>query len=133
MKRIAMLLFGLALSVPAFAQQPISSAGWLNTNCKAAQNPPITDATAMDAGMCDGFMIGWRDGVIGLLVMDKGKPVQILMADGVTIGQMERVFITYMAAHPELENKTADFVLSQSLSNAGLVGTKPLPVPITTN
>jgi hypothetical protein len=135
MKRLTITLLFLALAaiVPAFAEQSIGSAGWLNTNCQQAQTT-IRDANdAFSAGICDGFMKGWEDGVIGLLTLDHGKPVQIVVADGVTVGQMERVFISYMAGHPEVENETADTVLFHALLKAGLMGTKPLPVPVTTN
>ena len=136
MKRyVALLFFALAATVPAFAQQPIGSAGWLNTRCIEAQAVHITDQTAnqtaMHVGQCDGFMIGWRDGVVGLYVLDNGKPFQILLADGVTVGQMERVFISYMAKHPELENKTGDSALTRALIDVGLLVTKPVPVSIT--
>ena len=132
MKRYITLLFlALAATVPTFAQQPIGSAGWLNTRCIESQAAIVTDQTAMDVGLCDGFMIGWRDGVVGLYVLDNGKPFQILLADGVTVGQMERVFISYMAKHPELENKTGDSALTRALVEVGLVVTKPVPVSIT--
>ena len=132
MKRyVALLFLALAATVPAFAQQPIGSAGWLNTRCIESQAAIVTDQTAMDVGLCDGFMIGWRDGVVGLLILDNGKPFQILLTDGVTVGQMERVFISYMAKHPELENQTGDLALTRALVEVGLVVTKPVPVSIT--
>jgi hypothetical protein len=131
MKRyVAPLFLALAATVPTFAQQPIGSAGWLNTRCIEAQ-AVITDQTAMDVGECDGFMIGWRTGVVGLSILDNGKPFQILLTDGVTVGQMERVFISYMAKHPELENKTGDLALTRALIDVGLLVTKPVPVSIT--
>ena len=131
MKRyVALLFLALAATVPTFAQQPIGSAGWLNTRCIEDQ-AIATDQTAIDVGQCEGFMIGWRDGVVGLYVLDNGKPFQILLTDGVTVGQMERVFISYMAKHPELENKTGDFALTRALVDVGLLVTKPVPVSIT--
>ena len=132
MKRyVALLFLALAATVPTFAQQPIGSAGWLNTRCIEAQAVDITDQTAMDVGLCHGFMVGWQAGAVGLYVLDNGKPFQILLTDGVTVGQMERVFISYMAKHPELENQTGDLALTRALVEVGLVVTKPVPVSIT--
>ena len=132
MKRYITLLFlTLAATVPTFAQQPIGSEGWLNTRCIESQAAIVTDQTAIDVGLCEGFMIGWRDGAVGLYVLDNGKPFQILLTDGVTVGQMERVFISYMAKHPELENKTGDSALTRALVDVGLLVTKPVPVSIT--
>ena len=131
MKRyVALLFLALAATVPTFAQQPVGSAGWLNTRCIESE-AIVTDQTAMDVGECDGFMIGWSQGVVGLSILDNGKPFQILLADGVTVGQMERVFISYMAKHPELENKTGDSALNCALADVGLLVTKPVPVSIT--
>jgi hypothetical protein len=65
---------------------------------------------------------GWYAGVDGELAPDdKGVMGVATFSDGVTTEQMAKVFVLYMAAHPEAESKLAHVAVSDAMFNAGLL------------
>ena len=102
---IALLL--VALSVPAFAGM---NARYLQTACseyEKAESDPSRDQ--YKAGVCYGYMQGWG--------------YSKALEEGATGHQLARVFLKYMADHPEQENKKVGAVFTQAMVEAGL--TKP--------
>ncbi len=67
-------------------------------------------------------MAGWYGGVDGALAPDdKGAIGVATFSDGVTTEQMAKIFVLYMAAHPEEESKVAHVAVSDAMFNAGLL------------
>ena len=99
--------------------------------------PNVTNQVAddlFDAGGCAGYMNGWLQGVAGMAILDsEGKIRVVQFANGITAGQMSRVFVTYMNKHPEIENQSAEEALGRAMTDTGLVQTVPPPVHISTN
>ena len=58
-------------------------------------------------------------------IMVDGKHYVVTFDDGVTSGQAYRVFLKYIAAHPEYENKTGDYVLTQAMLDSKLMRLAP--------
>ena len=134
MKYLIGILF-LFSFIPS-AKAGAMTAGQLNTECKAAAiwsapNSSPDEKGAVSSGLCTGFMIGFLQTAPGLCTYDSetGKTQVIMMADDVTPGQIERVFLKYMSEHPEDENKPAYVGVVHALANAKLTWTQPVPQP----
>lgn len=134
MKTIFLLLMLLTLPGVLWAKDGPGSAGKLEAACKAwtiwdaAGRPPqkvlSQDAVkiGLDQNRCIGYMAGWYAGVEGALAPDdKGVMGVATFADGVTVEQMMKVFVLYMAAHPDEENKLAHVAVSNAMFDAGLL------------
>jgi len=122
---LAALVFAI---VPA-AKAGVTTAGDLQGYCKKwavadARGAFETDNSIMPtseelfpSGICMGFVSGWMQGVSGL--QWEGKVIKF--DPEVTVGQIARIFLKYMADHPEYEHKTADFGLVQGCRSAGVI------------
>ena len=105
---IAKIALGLLFSLFANAQQmqepqkPLESetAGFLAQACKA----PPTDNSSH--GFCVGTIGGFRDVIDSLPVLTPDGTKRIRIEQTATDGQLQRVFVAYMTAHPEVENQT---------------------------
>jgi hypothetical protein len=79
-------------------------------------------STLEKAAMCQFYMDGWRDGIAGTLgTDDKGVTGTYTVEKGVTGPQMVKVFVQYIANHPEEENKPAGDVLYHAMTGSGLL------------
>jgi hypothetical protein len=139
MNRSLVTLFAvLALALGALGATPTRelSAGGLQSYCRYTQMPTFTVPAGTskkevpnmlmryghESGACDGFMIGWGQALSAATVRNgKGKPLPFGLVEGVTIGQMERVFVAYMAKHPEKENELASLGVFDAMLDAGLI------------
>ncbi len=125
---LGLLIAVLAVAVPAQAQ---NKAGDLASNCKAyvAASPETMKNPSempVQGTLCLGYVAGWMDAINGVSLKFEGKYMVVLFADDVTVGQAIRVFVKFMSAHPEFENKTADQGLGLALVDAKLLGFKPV-------
>jgi hypothetical protein len=62
---------------------------------------------------CLGYLSGWENAYVGSAypMGSEGNRMVFRLQDGVTLGQIQRVFIKYVADHPEVENQPASHVL----------------------
>jgi len=117
MKIILGVLIAGMLLVPSAKATP--TAGGLLELCSSSKE--------VEVATCLGYVAGWVDALNGTnLAFDKGEVSTVILADGVTNSQIIRVFIKYMSAHPEVENKTAGLGLMGALFDAKLMGMKPV-------
>jgi Rap1a immunity proteins len=121
---MAMVLF----SVGTRGATDFTNAKEMHDYCKLFDRYDQSDQTAalssldsMNIGQCLGFMSGWLQGVNGLVTVMDDKSYVVSFADGVTVGQMSRVFVLYVEKHPEYDNKPGDFVLSRAMIDAKLL------------
>lgn len=114
----------LALAGSANAQR---SASKLASDCRIAVRymDSSSSAPASDfvSGIgCVAYVAGWFDLVANsTYALDNNKAVNVQFAEGVTVGQIVRVFVKYVDAHPEEENKPAYGVLLNAVVAAHLV------------
>jgi hypothetical protein len=82
---------------------------------------------SIDNAMCVGYIAGWLDGINGdIIKKDDGKFVQFQLAKGVTTKQVIAVFLKYMEAHPEAQNKDGEEILMLSLLEVRLARFVPV-------
>ena len=121
----AVAIFAM-MSAPTFAQAPtvaqIFSAGELASECEHSA-ATIGDLKTVDAndGSCSGRIMGWRNVIDELPVFTPDRRSQIHIEATATNGQLIRVFVAYVKAHPEVENKEALLIFSSALRDAGLL------------
>jgi hypothetical protein len=133
-KKALLLLVLVALPGILWAKDGPGSAGKLEVACKVwttwdaagRVQPKVlnqdTAKTNVESVRCFGYLQGWYAGVDGALAPDdKGVMGVATFADGVTLEQMAKVFVLYMSAHPEEENKVAHVAVSDAMFNAGLL------------
>lgn len=86
------------------------TAGRLRDYCE--DNPSVS---SFYQGACDGFMLGWlQSWPRGARVQETGRLVTVDVEEGVTVGQVQRVFLAYIKQHPELESKRAHDVITEA-------------------
>jgi hypothetical protein len=133
-KKALLLLVLVTLPGILWAKDGPGSAGKLETACKVwtswgaagRQQPkvltPDSARTTVAQASCILYLQGWYAGVDGALAPDdKGVMGVATFSDGVTTEQMAKVFVLYMAAHPEAESKLAHVAVSDAMFNAGLL------------
>jgi hypothetical protein len=119
---MAMALF----SVGARGATDFTNAKEMHDYCKLFDRYEQSDKTAnssdaLNIGLCLGFMSGWLQEINGLVTIMDEKSYVVSFADGVTVGQMSRVFVLYVEKRPEYDNKTGDYVLSRAMLDAKLL------------
>jgi hypothetical protein len=119
---LSLLIISATFALRADAQVGHSlSTGELRDYCKE-RDPSASASEGLKEGMCLGYMTGWLQGVNGLSWADSShKPHRISFAEGVTVGQMSRVFYAYVAKHPETENLQASLTLIDAMTDANLL------------
>jgi hypothetical protein len=132
MKYLALiiLLTVISLSVPqmAGAQQSerYSTAGSLESSCKVANSENSAERGTYFGGVCDGYIYGFLSVIwsgIDTTTGPNGEVYTWKIEDNVTVGQIQKVFLKYIAAHPEEENKIASGVLIDALVDSKLIST----------
>ena len=73
----------------------------------------------MHEARCQGYFLGWLD----------VASIPFHIRENVSLGQMEREFVQYMAAHPERRNDRTMVVLRDALHEAGLLTLKTAVCP----
>jgi hypothetical protein len=119
----------ILLSASTFAQQKppvVLTAATFADSCKATLEPDTTQddqlaqsVQLLDREVCLQRVLGWRDVFYFEHVIDGGHEYDIDWS--ATNGQIVRVFMKYLAAHPEKENKEAFRVFEDALLDAGLL------------
>lgn len=87
----------------------------------------LTDA--MDAGVCAGFIEGWREGVTTVIQWspEDHSPYRLEIEEGVSVGQISRVLVKYVSQHPEKENEPPSLGLVDALFDAKLAKYTKMP------
>ncbi len=83
--------------------------------------------SALSTGICVGFLTDWLQMTYAGAVRGDKVASEVVIEDGVDVGQLMRVFIAYMAKHPEIENKPASIAILASVAEAGLAKIKDVP------
>jgi hypothetical protein len=120
---IAIVILGLTFCIPAAAQTTSgSSAGALVATCETSAST-IGDLkkVGVNEGLCIGMFSGWRDVIDALPVFTSDRHSQIHIVQSATNGQLMRVYVAYVKAHPEVENKDEFVVFVWALKDAGLL------------
>ncbi len=108
MKKILLATALLGL-VPSLHAQQINyvnpSAGSLKAAC--------VDGKVEDSMFCLGYISGWADmyTISSSPAGTEGERMTFRFQDGVTPGQIERMFKKYVEDHPEIENQPAPTIL----------------------
>jgi hypothetical protein len=124
MKLLMTAIVILAIASPIAAQQHQTfhtKAGDLNAYCMS--NDPG------DIKFCTGYITGWMDQIQIPHSMPNGDVVHNYFADGVTPEQTSRIFIKYIADHPECENKAAYVCLVGASLAAKILLIEPFTKP----
>ena len=93
----------------------------LHDYCQLSDKAAPTALDSFNMGQCLGFMSGWLQGTSKLMIVVDEKSYVISFADGLTVGQMSRVFVLYVEKHPEYDNKSGDYVLTRAMGDAKLL------------
>lgn len=117
-----LILLTLVLSaIPAKAAP--TTAGELAEECYrnvADDNRPQSIVEAISMGRCQGYVQGWMEMTL-VPTVNSGQVVNLEWKDGVTLGQMIRVYCLFIKNHPEKENELAVAKLLEAAYQAGLV------------
>jgi PEGA domain-containing protein/Ssp1 endopeptidase immunity protein Rap1a len=98
------------------------SASYLANQCQNASSPDFTSSANPANAWCRGYMSGWYRGVQDTLTYnDKGVLSTVTFEEGVAGAQIAKVFVIYMANHPEEENKPSHVALMHAMLDDGLV------------
>lgn len=110
------------MAKPQTARTTSDPAGQLAGLCEhsAASIGDLKSANVND-GLCEGTIDGWRNVIDELPVLTPDRRSQIHIDASATNGQLIRVFVAYVKAHPEVENKNALLVFTRALRNTGLL------------
>jgi Rap1a immunity proteins len=120
MKLLFATLLLAVFAIPAKA----ATAGEMMQSCRAFATPngkPNTTDEAVGAVFCVAYISGYMDGVDGMSLVEDDVVLTIHFANDVTIFQVIRVFVKYMNAHPESENKPVVEILPKSLVEAKIM------------
>jgi hypothetical protein len=119
MTRTLLILGALSLLLVAPSKTGATTAGELSAKC--------SNETAPAYEICVGFIMGWSE-ELGYIdePINNGKLVHFYFEDGVTIGQIMRVFLKYVKDHPEKENQPAIVILFNACSEAKILKSKNL-------
>jgi len=119
MNKLFLLVILALMAVPsAYATYTLPTAQKLSEWCDSVDS--MTNAKsweelgtrAYDAGFCQGYLGGWLAEIQGEAFAGmKGETNFLIFPEGVTIGQLQRVFQKYVKSHPAEENKHANLVL----------------------
>ena|ERR1039458_5580409 len=137
MKRIVavfVILLGL-FAIPAQAQKSEYKASQLLDECKidaritaaAAAGKNIENTAASEGvsvGFCIGFVTGVTDGELSTYAVVDGVVYVLISPDGYTAGQLTKVFMKYMEAHPEMMDKEAEIAVLYADLDAGVLRPK---------
>ena len=134
--KAALLIVVTLIATCAYAQdssEPVSrtrTAGYIAGICKAVLKD---DASATeDTIACINRILGWREVIDMTPVLYSSNPsertvdVQLHLDPTATNGQLIRVFLAYVAAHPAIENKQALVVFISALEDAKLMTEEPV-------
>jgi hypothetical protein len=113
MSRATAVLFVVLAALASVSAQPLQSAGELAEFCRSSD-------TALQA-FCVGRIEGYRSVVDELPVLIPDATARIHIEPTATNGELERVFVKYVADHPETEHKGAFLVFSFALRSTGLM------------
>ena len=97
----------------------------LADNCRAAvaeysNAKGWNSDSAFKSGACTGFLEGFQN-LDGAEISVKDSVFTVGFVNGVTLGQIARVFVKYIADHPELEHKLAGVTLFDAMFEAKLI------------
>ena len=127
---VAVLMLGATLANAEYVKASDLAYDCKVSSVNTAENSTIL--TAFQDGICLGFMNGFIQGFDGRLTVTDGKKYSIDLVDGISSGQMGRVFVLYMEKHPEMENQPATLPLIKALVDAGLLTKNLVPNTLTT-
>jgi hypothetical protein len=118
-KLVLTALFLFSISSAASAQ---ANAGKVASLCEHSASA-IGGLKTVEMGdmYCTGLFSGWRDVIDRLPVLTPNRNSRIQIEQTATNGQLIRVFVAYIKAHPEAENKDAFIVFSLATREAGLM------------
>ena len=107
--KVVVLMMAMALFSVGAKCSNVTNAKDLHDFCKVADRYDLSDknvlldsSESLNMGQCTGFMNGWLQGVNGLVTIMDEKPYVVNFADGVTVGQMLRVFILIRREAPRV-------------------------------
>jgi hypothetical protein len=115
------LLLTFALAIPTKAAPMM--AGELAAECRgniADDSVPKDAVEAVSMGRCQGYVQAWMEMSL-VPSVNQGQAVTMIWKDGVTVGQVIRVYCLFIKNHPEKENEIAVAKLLEAASQAGLV------------
>jgi hypothetical protein len=118
---LALLTLVLASAIPTKAGP--TTAGELAEECYrnvADDNRPQSVVEAISMGRCQGYIQGWMEMTL-VPTENDGQLVNLAWKDGVTLGQMIRVYCLFIKNHPEKENELALAKLLEAAYQAELV------------
>jgi hypothetical protein len=124
---LALLMLTLVLTWAIPTKAGPTTAGELAEECYrnvADDDRPQSVVEAISMGHCQGYIQGWMEMTLVPSVND-GQVVNLAWKDGVTLGQMIRVYCLFIKNHPEKENELAVAKLLEAAYQAGLVEMKP--------
>lgn len=109
--------FMILLAVLTFGSQlwavSATTAGELHADCvievrNADKTSDPGSVAALKGGLCLGFLEGWL----------QGEQDSLDFEDGITVGQVERMFMQFMPQYPSLENLPAGIVLREMVKRS---------------
>jgi hypothetical protein len=113
----------IVLSSAATLKAGPTTAGELAAECRgnvADDSVPKDMVEAVSMGRCQGYVQAWMEMTL-VPSVNHGQAVTMIWKDGVTVGQMIRVYCLFIKNHPEKENEIAVAKLLEAASQAGLV------------
>src|ERR1039458_3809995 len=106
------------------------SASQLAKGCKNALSADFLTNPDPANAWCYGYMSGWYRGVQDTRTYnDKGLLSTVTFEEGVVGPQIAKVFVVYIANHPEEENKPSHVALMHATLDAGSVALVALASP----
>jgi len=132
---LALIVLG-ALRIPAPAS---TNAELLQEMCQAddrveaalAANDAshLKSTDSQSSAFCEGFIMGWAQTVNGMGIVGENADLStFFFPDDFNFQQAKKVFLKYVADHPECLSKRAAFVLTAALSEKNVLQKKILPL-----
>ena len=120
-----MLAFALlAMGIPALAQEALFTGAGLLKTCEQAERvmnvEPTNNENQLDAGICLGYVIGMRVGLVFGEIAQAGPQFKALFCPpaGVSNGELVRVALQGLRASPEKLHESAAIVVATSFYDA---------------
>lgn len=134
--RLAIMALGFAVDIPASAN---TKAQLLKEMCQADDrveaalaandNSHLKPTDSQESAFCNGFVTGWAQTVNGTAVLgDNADLTFFSFADDFNFEQGKKIFLQYVADHPESLSKQAAFVLRSALTEKNILQKRVLPL-----
>ena len=133
---VCIMALGVALCNPASAnskaqllQEMCQADDRVETALAASDSSHLKPTDSQSSAWCKGFLIGWAQTIDGLAVFEANADATwFSFPNDFNVQQGKKVFLQYIADHPERLNQPAAFVLRIALSEKNVLEKHLVPL-----